>query len=97
MSWRRRADKPDYNTALIVAELRQLGFVVCYDRASDLSLHHASWGVNFWRKIEVKPPLKNGRPKVRKDQAEQQAFLAALGIPVVSSTEQALEALGFKK
>lgn len=97
MSFRRRADKPDAPTQQIVDELRALGFTVCYDRASDLSVHHSTWGVNVWRKLEVKPALKSGKPKVRKDQEKQAEFLRAMGIPCVSTTEQALEYFGIKR
>lgn len=90
MSWRRRTDKPDAPTQTIVDELRTLGYVVCYERSSDLSVRHPTWQANIWRKLEVKPPLKSGKPKIRKDQAEQTQWLRSMGIPCVTSTEQAL-------
>ena len=47
-----------------------------------------------WRLLEVKTPLKRGKPRKRKDQAAQDAFLAETGTPVVTTPEEALKALG---
>jgi hypothetical protein len=46
-----------------------------------------------WTPMEVKTPTKSGKRRKRTDQADQDAFIAETGTPVVKSLEEALTAL----
>lgn len=96
MSFKRHSEKPDAPTQKIVDEMRALGFVVEHiGRPVDLAISHPSWLPNTWRLVEVKRPAnKRGSPRLDKRQKAQAAFVAAHGIPYVTSTKQLIEALG---
>lgn len=99
MGYKRRHDKPDAPTQQIVDELRALHFdVELIGQPVDLLVHAPGWEPNTWMLIEVKRPAnKRGSPRLDKRQREQQAFCVRHGVPYVTSTEQALEYLGFKR
>lgn len=90
----RRAAKRDENEPEIVDALEQVGIHVYRHLPVDLLTFRMTrcrhCGGNQWKPLEVKMP--HARP--RKDQADQQEFLALTGTPVVRTVEQALRAVG---
>lgn len=90
----RRAARVDLAQAEIVEELRRLGYrVEVISRPVDLLVGLIYSSGTRWRILEVKTPTKTGKRRKRKDQEEQDRFIAETGTPVVTSLEQALEAL----
>jgi len=97
MSYLRHAKKVDSSQEAIVKALRKAGVEVyvigrpvdllCYVRGS-------------WKLLEAKPAPEPGirvklkAPRKRKDQIEQDEFIAKYHVPVVRTTIEALEALG---
>lgn len=92
MSLYRRAAKSDASRSAIVAALRAAGVEV-HDvrRPVDLLLNFR----DTWSLMELKTPFtKTGKPQARKDQEEQRQFISRHRIPVVTTPQQALIALG---
>lgn len=100
----RRAAKVDSVQAEIVEGLRKAGYwVEVIGRPVDLLVGrlweeaHLETGEKklgaTWYLLEVKTPTKTGKRRKRKDQEEQNKFIAETGTSVVTSLEQALEAL----
>jgi hypothetical protein len=80
----RRASKVDNTQKSIVEGLRKCGYrVEIIKQPVDLCV---MVGKNYWRLLEVKNRKRNDQPK-------QRLFLSETGTPVVSSVEEALEAL----
>lgn len=96
MSWNRHAKRADTSTQKIVDELRALHYVVVHvGRPVDLLVTHAKWPANTWKLLECKShKLKNGQVKLRKDQQDQQEFCAEHNVPYVTTSFEALLALG---
>lgn len=99
MSLYRRAAKVDTVQADIVRGLQQAGVrVEVIKQPVDLlcrywSNRHRDF---IWMPVEVKSPYgkKNPKARVRSDQETQRRFLAETGVPVVTSLDEALQALG---
>ena len=93
----RLASRKDTVQSSIVKGLRKCGFrVEVLGRPVDLMvcktvylLPHAT----CWRLLEVKTPTQTGKRRKRKDQQEQDRFITETGTPIVTSLEEALEAL----
>jgi hypothetical protein len=89
--------RPDSTQESIVEGLRAAGVSVwVIGQPCDLLCHHrGSWAV-----LECKPAAEPGirvklkAPRKRKDQIEQDEFIARYHVPVVRTTIEALEALG---
>jgi hypothetical protein len=96
MSYYRHSDKPDAPTQRIVDELRALHFdVQLIGQPVDLLVRAPGWPMNTWMLLEVKRPAnKRGTPRLDKRQKAQAEFCARHQVPYVTSTEQALAALG---
>lgn len=96
MSWNRHAKRADKSTQKIVDELRALHYVVVHvGRPVDLLVRHPRWPVNTWQLLECKShKLKSGAPVLDKRQQEQQEFCAEHGVPYVTTSLEALLALG---
>lgn len=96
VSYKRRADKPDAPTQRIVDELRALHFEVHHvGRPVDLLVRAPTWPPNTWKLLEVKRPAnKRNDPRLDKRQKAQAEFCERHQVPYVTSTEQALAALG---
>lgn len=87
---KRYAMRTDAAQAAIVDGLRQCGVTVfIIGQPVDLLTYYRG----RWLPLEVKTATKTGRIRKRKDQPEQDATLAACGIPRVTTVEQALAAL----
>lgn len=99
MSFRRHSEKPDAPTQKIVDELRALHFdVECIGRPVDLLVRAPGWPMNTWMLLEVKRPAnKRNDPRLDKRQKAQAEFCSRHCVPYVTSTEQALDALGFSR
>ena len=85
------AKRRDVAESEIDSALRKAGCVVYRHLPCDLLVWHPATGM---RLLEVKTPTKTGKRRTRHDQAEQDAFIAATGTPVVMTPEAALVALG---
>jgi hypothetical protein len=98
MSFNRYAKRPDAVTAQIADELRALGFSVTYLHLPvDLAVHHAKWGENNFKFLECKSrKKKSGEVVLDKRQKDQAEFCELHGVPYVTSTFEALLALGEK-
>lgn len=98
MSFNRYAKRPDAITESVVRDLRKLGFVVTFiGLPVDLLVTHAKWGENAFKLLEVKSnKKKSGEVALDKRQVEQKEFCARHGVPYVTSTFEALLALGEK-
>ena len=95
MSLARFAKRTDTTQAEIVEALRKCGYS-CYviGWPCDLLVYRADIG---FRALEVKTPnRKDGSYRPRKDQATQRAFVELTGTPVVTTPQQALDALNSK-
>jgi hypothetical protein len=98
MSAVRRAAKVDSTQAAIVDGLRRMGVrVEIIGQPVDLlcrywSNRHRDF---IWMPIEVKTPYGKREPKarVRSEQETQRRFLEETGVPVVTSLDEAVEAL----
>jgi hypothetical protein len=80
----------------IVLGLRQAGYRVWQiEEPADLLVYGWSNRLNAfkWTVLECKTPQKNGRRLKRNDQKEQDKFLAETHTPVVTTLDEALEAL----
>jgi hypothetical protein len=87
VSLARTAKRRDANESEIIAALEAVGVHVWQlDRPCDL----LTFRLGRWQPLEVKMP--HAHP--RKDQAEQQEFLALTKVPVVRSIDDALRAVG---
>lgn len=81
----------------IVKGLRKCGYKVwIIERPADLLVGWGNPPHLELRMLEVKTPTKTGKRRKRKDQEEQDLFLAETGTPIVMSVEQALEAIRAK-
>jgi hypothetical protein len=91
----RRAARVDNVQAEIVEGLRKLGYtVVVIGRPVDLLVVHPRLKPPFHAAIlEVKSCTKSGARRVRRDQPEQDRFIADNRVPVVMSLDQALHVL----
>ncbi len=86
MSLLRYAKKTDSNQAAIVAALRACGVQIwIISQPCDLLTYYRG----RWLPLELK--VKKNRP--RKDQERQNEFIAATGCPVVTSVQEALDAV----
>lgn len=87
----RYAARTDTTQSRIVATLRAAGVrVEIIKRPVDLLTYFRG----RWLPVEVKSPTKAGKYRPRRDQEAQQAFIAETGVPVVTSPEEALKAVG---
>jgi len=86
-----RVAQRDAAEPAIVDALEQAGCTVYRHLPVDLLCWHPALG---FRLLECKTPTKTGKRRTRHDQAEQDAFIAATGTPVVMTPEAALAALG---
>lgn len=92
VSFNRYAKRADTTQATIVDVLRKRGYS-CYviGWPCDLLVYRPDIG---FRTLEVKTPnRKDGSYRPRKDQATQSAFIELTRTPIVTTPEQALEAL----
>jgi hypothetical protein len=99
MSFNRYAKRPDSVTDSIVRDLRKAGFDVTFiGLPVDLLVRHGKWGANAFKLLEVKSERKkrSGEVKLDKRQQDQAEFCAKHGVPYVTSTFEALLALGEK-
>lgn len=87
-----RVAQRDAAEPAIVDALEQAGCTVYRYLPVDLLVVHPSFAEP--RLLECKTPTKTGKRRTRHDQAEQDAFIAATGTPVVMTPEAALAALG---
>jgi len=97
VSFRRpQLSKPDKVTQQIVDELRALGFTVMFlGRPVDLMVTHEKWGFNTWKLLEVKSKKKaNGDVHLDPRQKKQREFCKQHNVPYITSTREALLALG---
>lgn len=92
MSIARFAKRTDTTQAAIVEALRQFGYsVYVIGWPCDLLVHRSDIG---FRTLEVKTPnRKDGSYRPRKDQATQSAFIEMTRTPIVTTPQQALDAL----
>lgn len=98
----RRAAKVDSVQNEIVEGLREWGYhVEIIGRPVDLLVGY-HWHTEApdgmirhmgWKLLEVKTPTKAGKRRKRKDQEDQDDFIAWTGTPVVTSLHEALVAL----
>lgn len=89
-----RAKKRDKSEAGIVQALRKCGYMVwLLDQPDDLLVWHPRFGQNWFRMISAKTLDAKGRLPKRRDQAEQDAFVAMTGTPRVGSPEHAIAAM----
>jgi hypothetical protein len=85
----RHAKRADANQPEIVKALRKAGVTVeIIGRPVDLACRLPSYPPGMFKLLE----LKSGKRK-RKDQPEQDEFMAAHGVPRVETAEQAIEAV----
>jgi len=83
----RYAKKTDATQKAIVEALRKVGIKVwIISKPCDLLTYYPAY--RRWRPLECKP--EKGK---RKDQGEQDAFLALTGVPVVRTPSEAIEAI----
>lgn len=97
MSFNRYAKRADKATQQIVDELRALGYSVVYlGLPVDLAVTHTRWELNEWRLLEVKSARKKktGDVVLDKRQQAQADFCAEHGVPYVTTTREALMAIG---
>jgi hypothetical protein len=96
VSFNRYAKRADKTTQQIVDELRALGFHVEHlGLPIDLAIHHPKWGKNTWKFLECKSrKLKSGAVVLDKRQQKQADFCEQFGVPYVTTTFEALLALG---
>src|SRR5690606_2904144 len=97
VSFRRpQLSKPDKVTQQIVDELRGLGFTVMFlGWPVDLMVTHEKWGFNTWKLLEVKSKKKaNGDVHLDPRQKKQRQFCKQHSVPYITSTREALLALG---
>jgi hypothetical protein len=93
----RYAARADTATQAIVDELRALGYSVTFlGLPVDLAVHHPKWGANEFKLLEVKSTRlkKSGDIKHDKRRVAQAAFCETHGVPYVTNTIEALQALG---
>lgn len=90
----RRAAKSDASQAPILEGLRAAGYQ-CWviEWPDDILVWHPRFGANWFRVISAKTPDAKGRIKERKDQPEQNAFVAMTGVPRVGTPEHAIAAM----
>lgn len=99
---RQQVTRTDANQPEIVNALRAAGCdVEIIGRPVDLLVRRRAWGwaQNMWTLIEVKDPTKTGRtytmqPSKAAKMKKQLDFIAAHQVPVVTSVEEALRAVG---
>lgn len=99
---RQQITRVDANQPEIVEALRAAGCdVEIIGRPVDLLVRRRSWGwaQNMWTLMEVKDPTKTGRtytmqPSKAAKMKKQLEFIAAHNVPVVTTPEQALQAVG---
>lgn len=90
----RYAAKSDISQPKIVEDLRKAGYSVWNIKLpDDLLVWHPKFGANNFRMLSVKTADAKGRVKERGDRKKQNAFCALTGVPRVSNSEQALEAM----
>lgn len=79
----------------IVKTLRDHRYEVDIQRKPvDLRVRHPSWPWPIWFEIECKTPTgKKQQPRKRKDMQEQDEYCARIGVPKVTTGEQALAAV----
>jgi predicted Holliday junction resolvase-like endonuclease len=97
MSINRFAKRADKATQTIVDELRALGYSVTYlGLPVDLAVHKAAWGGNAFKFLEVKSARRKrtGDVALDKRQTKQREFCEAHGVPYVTNTIEALQAMG---
>ena len=93
MSLNRYAAKVDKAQEEIVSGLRKCGYrCELIGKPVDL-LVQVSYHRNHWKLLELKTPQKNGKPRKRNDQKDQDKFCEETGTPRVTSLEEALAAL----
>lgn len=93
MSSNRRYDAKRDQSELAIAEaLRTAGYRVYRTLPVDLLITHPTFPRGWARVMEAKTLTKTGKRRKRKDQPEQDAFIAETGTPVVGTPEQALHA-----
>ena len=87
--------RPDNSRNEIVKGLRKAGYrVEIIERPVDLLVGKQRWAKGYnWMLMEVKTPTKAGKIRNRTDQALQDQFIEETGTTVVTTLEEALEAL----
>ncbi len=91
MSQNRYARKRDTSEPKIIEALEAAGYHVWTRLPVDLLVWRPDTG---FRCLENKTPTRTGKRRKRKDQQEQDDFLALTGCPVALTPEEALRALG---
>lgn len=97
MSIRRWAARVDTTQKEIVAALRSAGYhVELIRKPVDLAVRHPRWPVNRWMFAEAKTPegTKTKRVYTRAKMKKQTDFCKDQSIPLWTSAEQALRAVG---
>lgn len=91
----RYARKVDTTQSAIVETLRMAGWMVwIIEEPCDLLLFHPA--TQTWRTLECKSPKnKKGDPKLDKRQVKQNEFIELTGTPRVTSSKEALVAIGY--
>jgi hypothetical protein len=88
VSFTRRHSRPDTAQEPIVEALKKVGIGVwVIGRPCDLLTLYAG----RWLPLEVKSDTSSARN--RKDQEKQKAFLAATGVPIVKTPQEAIAAI----
>jgi hypothetical protein len=91
----RYARKVDTTQSAIVETLRLAGWMVwVIEEPCDLLCYQPSTG--RWQPLECKSPRnKNGDPRLDKRQVKQNEFIKLTGTPRVTSSKEALQAIGY--
>ena len=85
--------KRDHSEPDIVKDLRAAGYKVYRDLPVDMLVRRPYWEPGTFLAMEAKTPQKKGGVRKRKDQPKQQATLRECGIPLVTNSATALEAV----
>jgi methionyl-tRNA synthetase len=97
MSFRYVRHRPDTTRAPIVEALTKAGYIVDEDSKVDLCVRHPTWIANVFVKLECKTRNSKKLGFVpRKDQADQQDYCAAHGVPYTLDPESALKYLAVR-
>lgn len=95
MTIKRWSTRKDTAQKDIVAALEQAGCEVwVVERPWDLLVRRHCWMPGWVMGLEVKTPQANGKARKRTDQADQAETIQRAGVPIVTTSMEALRAVG---
>jgi hypothetical protein len=92
--YRQQVTRTDAAAPEIIEALREAGYWVwVIGRPADALIWHPTFGQGVFKVLEIKTPTSTGKPRKRKDQPKQDAFVAATGVQRVWTVPMAFMAL----